>query len=96
MPREIYADVNAGYSLVECNREIDEREAQATKRLTAYGLKKLPLRKTKKIKQITIIQHISPPSNTPLETLQTHLKPWYKTILMDRYIKAVVSLQIKF
>jgi hypothetical protein len=29
MPREIHADVNAGTSLVECNREIDEREAQA-------------------------------------------------------------------
>ena len=23
------ADVNAGFTLVECNREIDEREAQA-------------------------------------------------------------------
>ena len=29
MPREIHADVNAGFTLVECNREIDEREAQA-------------------------------------------------------------------
>jgi hypothetical protein len=29
MPRKIHADVNAGTSLVECNREIDEREAQA-------------------------------------------------------------------
>jgi len=29
MPREIDADVNAGTSLVECNREIDERKAQA-------------------------------------------------------------------
>ena len=28
MPREIHADVNAGYSLVECLREIDEREAK--------------------------------------------------------------------
>jgi hypothetical protein len=26
MPREIHADVNAGTSLVECNREIDERQ----------------------------------------------------------------------
>ncbi|MBT6663445.1 MAG: hypothetical protein HOB58_09880 [Nitrospina sp.] len=32
MPREIHADVNAGFTLVECNREIDEREAQAAKR----------------------------------------------------------------
>ena len=32
MPREIHADVNAGYSLVECNQEIDEREAQAKER----------------------------------------------------------------
>ena len=31
MPREIHADVNAGYSLVEGLREIDEREAQAAK-----------------------------------------------------------------
>ena len=38
MPREIHADVNAGFTLVECNREIDEREAQAGKRLTAYGI----------------------------------------------------------
>jgi len=29
MPKEIHADVNAGFTLVECNREIDEREAQA-------------------------------------------------------------------
>jgi hypothetical protein len=29
MPREIYADVSAGTSLVECLREIDEREAKA-------------------------------------------------------------------
>jgi hypothetical protein len=29
MPREIHADVNAGFTLVECNREIDEREASA-------------------------------------------------------------------
>ena len=29
MPREILADVNSGFTLVECNREIDEREAQA-------------------------------------------------------------------
>ena len=28
MPREIHADVNAGTSLVKCNREIDEREAK--------------------------------------------------------------------
>jgi len=28
MPREIHADVNAGLTLVECNREIDEREAR--------------------------------------------------------------------
>jgi len=28
MPREIHADVNAGFTLVECNREIDEREAK--------------------------------------------------------------------
>ena len=32
MPREIHADVNTGVSLVECNREIDEREAKAAKR----------------------------------------------------------------
>jgi hypothetical protein len=32
MPREIHADVNAGFTLVECNREIDEREAQAAER----------------------------------------------------------------
>ena len=29
MPREIHADVNAGVSLVECLRELDEREAKA-------------------------------------------------------------------
>ena len=29
MPREIHADVNAGTSLVECLREIEEREAKA-------------------------------------------------------------------
>ena len=29
MPREIHANVNAGYSLVEGLREIDEREANA-------------------------------------------------------------------
>ena len=28
MPREIHADVNAGFTLVECNREIDERKTQ--------------------------------------------------------------------
>ena len=28
MPREIHADVNTGVSLVECLREIDEREAK--------------------------------------------------------------------
>ena len=28
MPRKIHADVNAGFTLVECNREIDEREAK--------------------------------------------------------------------
>jgi hypothetical protein len=32
MPREIHADVNAGFTLVECNREIDEREPQAKER----------------------------------------------------------------
>ena len=32
MPREIHANVNTGVSLVECLREIDEREAQAAKR----------------------------------------------------------------
>jgi hypothetical protein len=32
MPREIHTDVNARFTLVECNREIDEREAQAAKR----------------------------------------------------------------
>ena len=37
MPREIHADVNAGFTLVECNREIDEREAKAAKRQTGYG-----------------------------------------------------------
>jgi hypothetical protein len=29
MPREIHADVNAGTSIVECLREIEEREAKA-------------------------------------------------------------------
>jgi hypothetical protein len=29
LPREIHANVNAGVSLVECLREIDEREANA-------------------------------------------------------------------
>jgi len=29
MPREIKADVNTGVSLIECLREIDEREANA-------------------------------------------------------------------
>jgi hypothetical protein len=28
MPREIHADVNAGYSLMECLRKIEEREAK--------------------------------------------------------------------
>jgi hypothetical protein len=28
IPKEIHADVNAGFTLVECNREIDEREPQ--------------------------------------------------------------------
>ena len=28
MPREIHADVNARFPLVECNREIDEQEAK--------------------------------------------------------------------
>jgi len=28
MPREIHADVNAGTSLVECLREIEERRAK--------------------------------------------------------------------
>jgi hypothetical protein len=28
MPREIHADVNAETCLVECNQEIDEREAK--------------------------------------------------------------------
>ena len=32
MPREIHANVNAGVSLVECLREIDERVVQAAKR----------------------------------------------------------------
>ena len=32
MPREIHAYVNAGFTLVECNREIDEWEAKAAKR----------------------------------------------------------------
>ena len=31
MPREIKADVNTAYSLIECLREIDEREANAEK-----------------------------------------------------------------
>ena len=29
IPREIHAYVNAGFTLVECLREIDQREAQA-------------------------------------------------------------------
>ena len=29
IPREIDADVNAGFTLVECNREIDKQEPQA-------------------------------------------------------------------
>jgi hypothetical protein len=29
MPREINADLNAGFTLIECSREIDEREAKA-------------------------------------------------------------------
>jgi len=28
MPREIHADVNAGYSLVECLREMEEKRAK--------------------------------------------------------------------
>ena len=28
MPREIHADVNAGFTFVECNWEIDERKAK--------------------------------------------------------------------
>ena len=28
MPREIHADVNAGYSLIECLREMEERRAR--------------------------------------------------------------------
>ena len=36
MPTEIKADVNTGVSLIECLREIDEREANA-KESTAYG-----------------------------------------------------------
>ena len=32
MPGEIHADVNAGFTLVKCNREIDEREAKAKER----------------------------------------------------------------
>ena len=36
MQREIHANVNAGVSLVECLREIDERVGQAAKRETAY------------------------------------------------------------
>ena len=28
MPREIHADVNAGFTLVECLREIEERRAK--------------------------------------------------------------------
>ena len=31
MPREIHDDMNAGFTLVECNLEIGEREAQAAK-----------------------------------------------------------------
>ena len=31
MPREIHADVNAGTSLVECLREIEERRAKHEK-----------------------------------------------------------------
>ena len=31
MPREIHADVNAGFTLVECLQEIDEREAKHEK-----------------------------------------------------------------
>ena len=31
MPREIHTDVNAGYSLVECLREIEERRAKHEK-----------------------------------------------------------------
>ena len=37
MPREIHADVNAGYSLVELLQEIDEREANAKEwRIVSY------------------------------------------------------------
>ena len=32
MPREIHADVNAGYSLVELLQEIEEREAKHEER----------------------------------------------------------------
>jgi hypothetical protein len=32
MPMKIHADVNAGFTFVECNREIDERDSQAAKR----------------------------------------------------------------
>jgi hypothetical protein len=28
LPREVHADVNAGYSLVECLREMEERRAK--------------------------------------------------------------------
>jgi hypothetical protein len=30
-------DVNAGFTLVECNREIDEQEAKSEVMLPAYG-----------------------------------------------------------
>ena len=36
MPREIHADVNAGFTLVECNREIDEHEVKHEV-MTTYG-----------------------------------------------------------
>ena len=32
IPKEIHADVNAGYSLVELLQEIDERDAKARER----------------------------------------------------------------
>jgi hypothetical protein len=32
MPREIHVDLNVGLTLVECNREINERDAKAAKR----------------------------------------------------------------
>jgi hypothetical protein len=32
MSSEIHADVNAEFTLVECNREINEREAKANER----------------------------------------------------------------